>query len=194
MRTCPVCDVEVPTRPGRGRQATYCSTRCRVAAHRAGRLPVELTSRDRWVQWKPLSRSGNWTKMPVQANGRPASSTNPTTWAPHTAVKASKRLGFVLGDSIGCIDLDHALDESGAPKPWAAAILAATPETFVEVSPSGDGLHIWGLLPAGPGRVIRDGVRAVEVYSSARYMTVTGKRWPGSVSRLADLSDLVATL
>ena len=52
--------------------------------------------------------------------------------------------GFVLnGDGIVCIDLDHCLT-GRVLEPWAADILAACPGTYIEVSPSGDGLHIWG--------------------------------------------------
>ncbi len=132
--------------------------------------------------------------MPVQVDGRAASSTNPVTWARHAAVTrgGERRVGFVLGDGVGCIDLDHCLaGESVAP--WAQAVLDAAPATFMEISPSGDGLHVWGLLPEGPGRVLRDG-RNVEVYSVGRYMTVTGKRWGRSPARLADLTGLVSSL
>lgn len=132
--------------------------------------------------------------MPVQVDGRAASSTNPITWARHTAASqgGEKRLGFVLGDGVGCIDLDHCL-RGGEVADWAQAVLDAAPNTYIEVSPSGDGLHVWGLLPEGPGRVLRGG-RNVEVYSVGRYMTVTGKRWGSCPTRLSDLSDMVASL
>lgn len=131
--------------------------------------------------------------MPVRLDGRAASSTDPATWMPHCRVKSTgPRIGFVLGDGVGCIDLDHCLDD-GRVADWARAILDQVPPTYMEVSPSGDGLHVWGLLPEGAGRVVRDG-RNVEVYSSGRFMTVTGRRWGLSPSRLADLTEVVANL
>lgn len=133
--------------------------------------------------------------MPVQVNGMPASSVDRRTWASYEDVRAASadgRLGFVLGVGVGCIDLDHCLVD-GVVASWAQAVLDATRGTYVEVSPSGDGLHVWGMLPERPGRVVRDG-RCIESYSVARYMTVTGKRWRSSPSRLVDLSVVAAGL
>jgi len=64
------------------------------------------------------------------------------------------------------------------------------PTTYVEVSPSGDGLHVWGFATVDKGR--RSG--GVEVYGSGRYITITGKRWRGSVASFADLTDWLITL
>jgi primase-polymerase (primpol)-like protein len=133
--------------------------------------------------------------MPVTVEGRPASSVDCRTWTSYEVARSASvdgRLGFVLGAGVGCLDLDHAL-VGGVPVPWAERILDSLPGTYVEVSPSGDGLHVWGLLRTGPGRVVRDG-RAVEIYSVARYMTVTGRRWGRFPLVLADLSGVVAGL
>jgi primase-polymerase (primpol)-like protein len=185
MRTCSNCDTKLDALARR--DARYCSTRCRVAAHRAGRLPAELTSRDRWVR-----RDG---KRPITVRGAAASVTNPRTWASYEAAKTSARghgLGFVLGDGVGCIDLDHAL-VGGKPLPWAQKILDRCPSTYVEVSMSGNGLHVFGLLGPGPGRG-QHGSDGVEWYSTGRYIAVTGDRFAGSTTRLADLAGVVATL
>jgi primase-polymerase (primpol)-like protein len=83
-------------------------------------------------------------------------------------------LGFVLSDGIGCIDLDHRIVD-GKPNEPAAAFVARYPGSFIEVSPSGDGLHIWGLRDGQPGtRLTVDGL-SVETYSTGRYITVTGR-------------------
>ncbi|WP_228506202.1 hypothetical protein [Frigoribacterium sp. VKM Ac-2530] len=82
-------------------------------------------------------------------------------------------LGFVLGDGVGCIDLDHCLVD-GVPTSAAGEVLRAYPGNYVEVSPSGDGLHIWGTADPAPGtRRVEDGL-AIERYSTGRYITVTG--------------------
>lgn len=179
IRVCPVCSEPVPVRTGPGRVATFCSPKCRLRAHRAS-VPVALRERDRWVRWTT-------SKRPIRVDGSPASSTDPLTWASYAQVRAHKRKGFVLGDGIGCVDLDHCLFD-GELTPAAADLLARCPRTYVEVSPSGDGLHIFGWLPEGPGRKRVVGGLSVEVYSVGRYMTVTGKPFVGSVSRLGDLS------
>ncbi|MFE2012313.1 bifunctional DNA primase/polymerase [Streptomyces sp. NPDC059491] len=178
-------------------RARFCSTRCRVAAHRAAKkdaTPDELKTRDRWVR-----RSA--TKAPLTTAGMAASSTNPRTWSTHKSAAASTAgagLGFVLSDvdDIVCIDLDHCINTlTGRLAPWAAAILRDAGATYVEVSPSGDGLHIWGRADVRQGRRIRrpDGT-AVEIYGTGRYIAMTGRRHGNAPSSLADVSELVTQL
>lgn len=188
----PVCEhCEEPLRAGARSVARFCSTRCRVAAHRARRaLPAEMRSKRRWVR-----RAAD--KRPVTVSGAAASSTNPRTWSDLPEARASQAgvgLGFVLAaDGIACIDLDHCLS-GGRVAAWAQRILDMTRGTYVEVSPSGDGLHVWGLATVGKGRRVRVEGGAVEVYDRGRYITVTGERFEGSPARLIDISEAVASL
>lgn len=176
----------------RGRMARYCSGRCRQAAYRARRaaepaLPRELTERDRWVRRQ--------RKRPLTVRGAAASVTNPRTWSSYAAARSSVKgdgIGFVLGDGVGCIDLDDCI-VGGKVEPWARAILDRCPPTYVEVSMSGRGLHIFGLLPEGAGRGQRGG-DGIEWYSVGRYIAVTGDRFEGAPPQLADLREVVASL
>jgi len=126
-------------------------------------------------------------KVPITPDGRAASSTDPSTWSTHSEAARSRvgdGLGFVLGAGIACLDIDHCLDGRGRPDARARAILARVPGAYVEISPSGRGLHVWGTAPEQPGRRYGD----YEVYSVGRYITVTGTVFqPG---RLVDLSGL----
>jgi len=181
---CTVCQSQLsPLR--RGDQVT-CSSKCRVAAHRA--LPaLELRDRARWVRRMP-------SKMPMQCNGSPASSTNPDTWCDYTAASNSNigaGLGFVLnGDGIVCVDFDHCLDGRGRALTWAAALLESVPATYIEVSPSGDGLHVWGFGTISKARV----TTGVEVYGNGRYLTVTGRRWRACGSSFANIDEWIGSL
>lgn len=178
-RPCEQCASELPVRARAGTR--FCSTRCRVAAHRGG-VPHELRSRDRWVT--------HVAKRPLTPRGRPASSTDPRTWSPHKALDGMDRKGFVLnGDGIVCLDLDHCLVD-GQLTDRGAEILARCPATYVEVSLSGTGLHIWGRAEVPKGRRLP----GVEVYGTGRYIAVTGKRFGRCPSTLADLSGVVAWL
>lgn len=163
--------------------AKFCTQKCGTYYRRkAASLPKKMKDSGRFVRFEP-------TKRPITVSGRAASSTNPATWSTHKAAVAStagEGIGFVLGDGFACIDLDHCLID-GELAPWAAAVVAANPGTYMEVSRSGEGLHIFGLLPEGPGRKIRDG-RNIEVYSSGRYIALTNNRFGGSP---ADLKPLV---
>ncbi|MFE5516496.1 DNA primase [Streptomyces virginiae] len=192
-RTCEHCAGPMPLMARQ--HARYCDTRCRSKAHRAKKttLPVELTTADRWIR-----RSA--TKVPLTTAGMAASSTNSRTWSTYTDAAASTigaGLGFVLSDvdDIVCIDLDHCLSSDGALAPWAADIVSRAGATYVEVSPSGDGLHIFGYASVRQGRRIRraDGY-AVEVYSQSRYIAMTGRRFQNAPSSLNNINGLVSTL
>lgn len=74
----------------------------------------------------------------------------------------------MLGDGIACIDLDHCVEPDGALSPLATRVLADNPHAWVELSLSGTGLHVWGLLPEGPGRTSP----GLEVYSRARFIAL----------------------
>lgn len=180
--------------------ARFCSTACRMKDYRkrkkasAETIPAELRESPRWMRWEKLNRKGKTSKRPVAVSGLPGSSTNPDRWCDYRSAKASSighGVGFALGKGIGCIDLDGALDESGNPLPWAQRIIDATPATFIEVSQSGLGLHIFGHLSEGPGSNKGNGV---EVYSAGRFIAITGQRFNDAPSVLADISELAAQI
>jgi primase-polymerase (primpol)-like protein len=153
--------------------------------------PLELIEHSRWIR-----RTAS--KVPIQTNGRNASSTNPATWTDYDTADQSTLgagLGFVLnGDGIICIDLDHCFNELGVLHFWALHFLNRLPNTFIERSPSGDGLHVWGRcnLPFGGRRIAIEG-GSVEVYGNARYLTMTGNAFNPS-RRLADLTKSLTTI
>ena len=166
MRKCERCagKLDVLARS----DARFCSTRCRVAAHRAGVLPAELTSRRAWVR-----ADG---KRPVTASGSPASSTDPSSWSSFAEVRASSSgdgFGVMLGGGLGCWDLDHCL-EGDSLAPWAREVLDSIGSpVWVERSVSGTGLHVFVL--AVEARGFRRG--GVEFYSRQRFIRVTGDRY-----------------
>lgn len=132
-------------------------------------------------------------KRPIQTNGRNASVTARGTWTTYQDAAASTvgtGPGFVLaGDGIVCVDLDHAVS-GGRVAPWARELLAMCPDTYVEVSRSGTGLHVWGYGMVGVGRRIRDGAVCVEVYGRERYIAL-GTRRRGAPLRLAPITALL---
>ena len=150
--------------------ARFCSTRCRVASHRAGRsLPLDLTDRRAWSR-----RDG---KRPIRVNGLPASSTNPATWCTYAEAVASTAgdgLGIMLGGGLGCYDLDHCLS-GDVVAPWAREALEGIPErvVWVERSMSGTGLHVFVEAPEVRGYRRR----GVERYTRDRFIAVTGVRF-----------------
>ncbi|WP_143705502.1 hypothetical protein [Pollutimonas subterranea] len=110
----------------------------------------------------------------------PASVNDPHTWGSFENAKTAYRegeragIGFVLnGDGLVGIDLDGCV-ERGKPDMRAIALLDRIGCGYVEFSPSGKGLRSFGF--SGPPRRckgVMDGI-SVEVYSTSRYLTVTG--------------------
>lgn len=157
-------------------------------------MPAAMTRRRQWVRHTDR-------KVPLAVNGSrtaPASSTDASTWSTYRTADRSSAgagLGFVLTaeDRLVCIDLDHAI-EGGRLLPWARKIVDRLPATYIEVSPSGSGLHIWGYGEVGRGRRLRRGGTAVEVYDRGRYITVTRRPFEGAPSKLADLSKVIVDL
>lgn len=138
-------------------------------------VPVELKVRPRWVTWAG-------TKMPFDPAmpNSLASVGDPNTWGTFEAAKTAYEeggrdgIGLVLnGDGLVGIDLDGCV-ERGKPDPRAVALLDRIGSRYIEFSPSGGGLRSFGF--SGPPRRCKgiiDGIR-VEIYSTARYLTVTG--------------------
>ncbi len=157
-------------------------------------IPGHMQQHAQWVAWGPDPENGR-PKCPliIGADGRRASSTKPDTWrsfadavayldhngAPHTGV------GYVFtpADGLVFVDFDKCLDDAGEPKPWAEPLVRPfIARTYVEVSPSGRGLHVFarGAVDVGGGKRVPIGDGAVEVYTHARYSTVTGEIYRGS--------------
>jgi hypothetical protein len=163
--------------------------------------PADLTEHDQWVLW----RRERETKVPYSASGRRASSTDPTTWCSYgVALEIWRRhpqrwagIGFVFheSDAFVGLDLDDALDAHGNPKAWARGIVERFYDTYCEISPSGHGLKIWcrGNLPTNVGKVaVSDG--GIEMYSRARFFTVTGRAFRGAPLQVEDHSSDVLEL
>lgn len=158
-------------------------------------VPSQMALADRWVRWQRVTRGDGTTKKPLTCDGDPASSTDPTTWSPLTETEASPigdGLGFALGDGFACIDLDHCYDSRGYLSDWAKMIIAPVEgKTYIEISPSGDGLHIWGTTSERRGVKVRNTLGMnIEAYSQGRYMTYTGRTFRAAPTALADLTFL----
>src|ERR1051325_1707425 len=145
------------------------------------RIPQELRQRRQWLVWRYEKREGaKDTKVPYSAVTRlKASVTNPSDWCSFEEATAAYNeangfldgVGFVLtaDDEFAVIDLD---DTHGDDEAYQRQLKIYNEfQSYSELSPSGAGVHIWlkGSVPHGRKRAF------VEVYSSERYMTMTGK-------------------
>lgn len=152
-------------------------------------FPPELQDRNCWVVWRAEGAPGQKPdKIPYDAKTvrSKASSTNPKTWASLSeAVATYERsygtaepytgIGFVLsGDGLAGVDIDHCVTD-GKPDQKALAMLDGLEAAYVEVSPSGTGLRAFGYADnLGRGcNGTHNGLK-VELYTTARYLTLTG--------------------
>lgn len=148
-------------------------------------IPTAMKSWAQWVVWRYEGVTAKKpTKVPYCARSqRTASVTDPTTWVTFEeacaafAAGMADGIGFVLteNDPFAFIDLD--LEDGEDPTDEQQSILGDS-RGYVEYSPSGLGLHI-----IGEGAILSGRRRGkIEVYSSLRYMTVTGNVYrPGAV-------------
>ena len=150
-----------------------------VSNNALNNIPQEMRIFRQWVVWRYEDTDGpKPTKVPYSAlNGRLASVTDPNTWASfdeaaHALTNSGmySGIGFVLteADPFAFIDLDDTKGDQTALDRQVKIFNEF--DSYAERSPSGSGLHIIvkGALPSGRRRSF------IEVYSSARYMTMTG--------------------
>lgn len=154
---------------------------------------TQLKSRAQWVAWKYELRPGaEKPTKPLIAprSGFKASHSEPRHWAGYSdAVTRVVRsglegVGYVLSedDNLTGGDLDDCRDsETGVLQDWAADIVALA-ETYIEISPSGQGLRIiWeGKVP----EAIVNHPAQVEVYGRQRYLTITGRHLEGTPTEI----------
>jgi len=168
-------------------------------------IPMELKRIPRWVLWRyvEVGEDGNkrWSKLPTQANGLSASSTNSTTWADFLAVQHAYEenpdrfagVGFVFSgeDNLIGIDLDDCFDSTTQSFTNAALQqLAESITGYMEVSPSGTGVKIFTRAQLAAAHV--DHSIGLEIYPQGRYFTVTGQHLSGALpSEEQDISAIV---
>lgn len=146
-------------------------------------IPEQLVQLPQWCCWRAAWRvdkqgEGKWTKPPYQPDGRPASSTDPATWAEFGECLLAYQsgrfdgIGFVFTVEAGIvgIDLDKCIAEDGTIDEWALKAVHRF-NSFTELSPSGTGLHIYAR-----GQIPMTGTKKghVEIYRQSRFFTVTG--------------------
>jgi hypothetical protein len=154
-------------------------------------IPPELRAMP-WVLWRGEDRGGpKPSKVPycIADPRRRASSTDPGTWGTFDdaldalSITDADGVGVVLtrADGLVCIDLDGVVTADGQVDVRAQTIVDRC-ASWTEISPSGTGLHIFvrGQVPRG----LRGA--QIEVYSTERYIAVTGRSWPATPDTICD--------
>jgi len=152
-------------------------------------FPAELKACRVWCLWRYEERNGEHAKVPYQVSRVHARSNDPSTWATFgdacSAIsgQAEFSLGIFADGAHTFIDLDKCIDPHGTIEPWAQDVLFRA-GSYAELSPSGSGLHIFLA-----GSVVKASkINGCEIYSAARFFTVTGKHVSNTPSTVNALS------
>jgi hypothetical protein len=166
-------------------------------------VPVAMRELSAWLLWKRIRRDGRWVKKPYCADGLPRTDTLDSSQDRARMVSFDQAaavydahygeyaglgvaLGPVPGTEIHLSGID--LDDIAADDPRVVEIMSAA-NSYAEVSPSQQGIKIFGTGSIGTARVAAaDG--GLEIYSGGRFFTVTGQRI--NDADLADLTDAAA--
>lgn len=142
-----------------------------------------MTAYDQWIIWTVRDNK----KLPI----------NPNTLAPTSAVDTAShmsapdalamaetlgeeyRVGFVFteSDPFFFLDIDHAL-EGGKWSDLATTLISAMPGAAIEISQSGEGLHIFGTGDCPP-HACKNVQLGIELYTENRFVALTGDRVTG---------------
>jgi hypothetical protein len=147
-------------------------------------IPFGMRAVPHWV--------GHRNKKPISiVTGLAAKVNDSSTWGSFEEAKRFYEqtladplagVGFVFDGSEGMtfIDLDHVIADGKwtGPVELQSLMAGASGETYAEISPSGTGIHVFGLavLPLVAKHSIKVEGAGLEAYSSGRYSTVTGLR------------------
>lgn len=152
-------------------------------------IPYSLREKPIFVGWKfeYYDRAGNPLKKPAKVPYNPntggrAMATEPGTWAKFDLTCQSVEkygfdgIGVMMGrDKVLAIDIDHCI-ENGKINDMAKDVIE-TVNSYTELSPSGNGIHIlaYGEIPAS--KKYSD----IEIYNEKRFITLTGHTYEGKL-------------
>lgn len=182
-----------------GRMMTLPSAIAPMAEHR------------RWVGWRWITQPDGKRDKPPFRGDYPefnASTTKPNSWVSFDTAVATLAagkldgIGYVVADDTTrvYVDLDDCRDPvTGEIAPWAQELVEEC-DSYTEITPSDTGLRIIGehdgalKAPIHAAYRLPGGGTGEVFFRAVRYITVTGKRLPGTPDRLADISGPVLDL
>ena len=149
------------------------------------RIPQVLKDIPRWVTWKAVANNGDKPRKVLYDPNlldQYGKSNDPDTWSSFekalTSFEEGDRagIGFVLNnDGLVGVDLDNCVDEKGTISPEAIDFLKKLQPSYCEYSPSRKGLRALGYAePLTKGINGSFNTLQVEMYSTGRYLTITG--------------------
>lgn len=137
-------------------------------------LPDEMKNLKRFIGFRIEILNGKTTKIPFSLiNNRSTGWNDKEKWLSFNEIKSkNENLGFVLdNDYIFCVDLDYSI-KYGKLTDMAKNIIDDFKGTYIEISQTGQGLHIFGKGNI-PSNMIKPS-EGLEIYKENRYIALTG--------------------
>ena len=161
-------------------------------------IPAAMAGYRQFICWTLIDKGGKKPdKVPINpVSGIPVNPMDPNNWMDATtAIQYGYGVGFVFTkeDPFFFIDIDACLDNST----WsnlAIHMCNTFAGCYVEVSYSGDGLHIFG-TGTHPAHRCKNKALNMEIYTQERFCALTGTGATGDASMVAQkqLNDVVKT-
>ena len=160
-------------------------------------IPAEMMEAKRWTLYRLDGNGHHAKKLPYSVASilknrdkpKPVNPFDSSGWASYTTVydllKTTRYpekwgLGFVLGDGYCCLDIDEIPGKISTDNPEIDRALYFTNQTYTEVSQSGTGVHCFFKVDDEiPPHGTRGINKRYELYSSERFIAVTGNRLTG---------------
>jgi hypothetical protein len=161
-----------------------------------GLLP--LAEYSQFILWKLVPAEPKDRKVPMSAiTMRAGDPHDPAMWmsfqdANNAADMLDMQVGFVFteADPFWFLDIDHCLVD-GQWSPLANEMMALLPGAAIEVSQSGEGLHLFG-VGTSPDHGCKNKSLDMEFYTESRFVALTGNCQSGSAD--ADLGAVLPYL
>lgn len=161
-------------------------------------LAMQFGKSERWVVWRYETLKGKKTKIPYHPDGKKASSTDKKTWVDYETAAIAANDPALKFDGVGLvfmpsatllgIDIDHCITAGKITHPLKKQIekLIKNADTYCELSPSGEGMHLF--LQLEEAYTLKANKKApYELYTSGRYFTVTNMPF-GEVKKVRTVS------
>lgn len=163
------------------------------------RIPQALKEKRGWLLWRKPRKVPYYVGSGSNRSGDQGGASDRAAMVTfEMAVAASARedagLGFAMFAEWGlvCVDLDGCVRADGSLTPAAEALVAGAGATYIELSPSGTGLHIW---LRGSFHDKKNKGAGVEAFCAQHYLTMTGRPFRNAPSEIAEMTaDFAASL
>jgi len=143
---------------------------------------------NQWVNWRAVPReNGHVDKLPISPRtGQVINAHDPTEWVSKAEAEATGHpIAFVFTDNDPFFFLD--IDGAYVGGQWsklAADLCSQFAGCVIEVSQSGQGLHIFGTVPENLPHSNKNIKAGIELYTSGRFVALTGTHARGSAQHM----------